>query len=979
MEFKKFFQTATGNPPYEYQVRLAEADPWPDLLEAPTGAGKTEAIVLAWLWRRRYGPTEVRAATPRRLAYTLPMRVLVEQTQERVEKWIKALGWEKEVGVHLLMGGETDNDWDLYPEREAVLIGTQDMLLSRALNRGYALGRARWPLPYGLLNNDCLWVFDEVQLMGSGLATTAQLAAFREKFGVWGRCPSLWVSATLRPDWLATVDFRSQVAGLKRHELTDGEWQANSGPLTTRLKAVKKLAPAKASALDPKHLAQEVLAAHQAGTLTLVVLNTVKKATAAYQALKALLQPAPKKSKKAAEQAPLVAAPELLLLHSRFRPPERQAKMQRLRQMQETGGIVIATQVVEAGVDMSARVLFTELSPWASFVQRVGRCNRKGEFKTAEVFWIDVDTTKKSNAVPYKAAELDAARAELILKKKAQYTADEPENLAKEICRAHRNGGLTLAVLNTVEKATAVYKALELLFQAESANATPELLLLDPTVCRDKMQRLQQMQKAGGVVVATQVQVIEAGVDVSAHVLFTELSPWASFVQRIGWCNHSGKFKTAEVFWIDVDTTEKSNAEPYEAAELDAARAELKNNVTIKDVGPRALRDYLAALSASRQQALYPHEAAHVIRRHTAQELFDTTPDLTDADIDISIYIRENDEHDVQVFWRTWEGDDPNQPEPQPAPARDELCPASLNKETRDWLKKQACWRWSFLEGRWQRADNIVPGQIYLLPADAGGYSPEKGFDPEAEEPVTPLNAIGQTPESNDGDPYSTERKIWQTIAAHTNQVVEELERILAALGASLTEKEVAELRHAARWHDWGKAYDVFQKALTAKAAPAFPLPDKLHRWGKSSGKSERYERPGFRHELASALGMLSLGHSDLSCYLVAAHHGKVRVSIRSLPNEKPAPEGRRFARGVWEGDSMPPVKLGGGVVAPAITFSLAPMELGLGADGRPSWAERVLQLLKDYGPFRLAYLEALLCAADRRASANARPEVSND
>ncbi len=67
-----------------------------------------------------------------------------------------------------------------------MLIGTQDMLLSRALNRGYALGRARWPLPYGLLNNDCLWVFDEVQLMGSGLATTAQLAAFRAKFGVWG-------------------------------------------------------------------------------------------------------------------------------------------------------------------------------------------------------------------------------------------------------------------------------------------------------------------------------------------------------------------------------------------------------------------------------------------------------------------------------------------------------------------------------------------------------------------------------------------------------------------------------------------------------------------------------------------------------------------------------------------------------------------------------------------------------------------------
>lgn len=410
MNYRRFFQTATGNPPYEYQVRLAEADPWPDLLEAPTGAGKTEAIVLAWLWRRRYGPARVRAATPRRLAYTLPMRVLVEQTQERVEKWIKALGWEKEVGVHLLMGGETDNDWDLYPEREAVLIGTQDMLLSRALNRGYALNRYRWPVQFGLLNNDCLWVFDEVQLMGSGLATTAQLAAFRETFGVWGRCASLWVSATLRPDWLATVDFRDRVNGLTAHGLTKSEWRDTNSDLAKRLKAEKVLRKAQFTTDDPKKLAGEIRSAHQDGQLTLVVLNTVKKATAMYEALKALLQPAPRKGKKAAAgQTPLVAAPELLLLHSRFRPPERQARMQRLRQMQETGGIVVATQVVEAGVDMSARVLFTELSPWASFVQRVGRCNRRGEYhdKEAKVFWINV---KDADSAPYSKDDLTHTR-----------------------------------------------------------------------------------------------------------------------------------------------------------------------------------------------------------------------------------------------------------------------------------------------------------------------------------------------------------------------------------------------------------------------------------------------------------------------------------------------------------------------------------------------------------------------------------------
>jgi hypothetical protein len=75
------------------------------------------------------------------------------------------------------MGGADDGEWDQHPERDAILIGTQDMLLSRVLNRGYGMSRYRWPVHFGLLSNDCLWVMDEVQNMGSGLVTTAQLAA----------------------------------------------------------------------------------------------------------------------------------------------------------------------------------------------------------------------------------------------------------------------------------------------------------------------------------------------------------------------------------------------------------------------------------------------------------------------------------------------------------------------------------------------------------------------------------------------------------------------------------------------------------------------------------------------------------------------------------------------------------------------------------------------------------------------------------
>lgn len=165
-------------------------------------------------------------------------------------------------------------------------------------------------------------------------------------------------------------------------------------------------------------------------------------------------------------------------------------------------------------------------------------------------------------------------------------------------------------------------------------------------------------------------------------------------------------------------------------------------------------------------------------------------------------------------------------------------------------------------------------------------------------------------------------------------------------------------------------------------------IPDKFKVWGKAEGTWKHYSRRHFRHELASALaallapdGQIPDERRDLIAYLVAAHHGKVRLSIRSLPNEtRPDSDGsgvqRRFARGVWDSDVLPETDLGG-VTAPAVTLSLEPMELGLCEQppfaGQPSWAERMLRLRDAIGPFRVAYLEAILRAADMRASANAK------
>jgi CRISPR-associated endonuclease/helicase Cas3 len=49
---------------------------------------------------------------------------------------------------------------------------------------------------------------------------------------------------------------------------------------------------------------------------------------------------------------------------------------------------------------------------------------------------------------------------------------------------------------------------------------------------------------------------------------------------------------------------------------------------------------------------------------------------------------------------------------------------------------------------------------------------------------------------------------------------------------------------------------------------------------------------------------------------------------------------------------------------------------LGLGKDGGASWTERALRLRDALGPFRLAYLEMLLRAADERGSEKAGKDL---
>ena len=356
-----------------------------------------------------------------------------------------------------------------------------------------------------------------------------------------------------------------------------------------------------------------------------------------------------------------------------------------------------------------------------------------------------------------------------------------------------------------------------------------------------------------------------------------------------------------------------------------------------------------------------------MIRKRDLIDLFDTDPDLSGFDVDVSLYIRDADDTDVRLFWRKVDADGPTSEEATPFSG--ELCPAPIGNAKKLLRRKGVrAWVWDTLLAQWRAVDkdSVFPGMTLMLDAACGGYDPEKGFDPAAKNTVEPAPASsGQEADRAIDNDEDTKIGVRVSLAKHSLHARDEAARLASQLEVTDFERDI--LVESALWHDLGKAHDVFKArcGLGQQDTPLAKTPD--YEW---RGTDER-NRPCFRHELASALAYLAnrdwKQEADLPAYLIAAHHGKVRMRLRALPNEKHAEDGRLFARGVWDGDKLPRTDLGD-MIVPETKLDLDIMQLGEGRLG-PSWSARCQALLKQYGPFRLAFLEALLRIADWRAS----------
>jgi hypothetical protein len=118
----------------------------------------------------------------------------------------------------------------------------------------------------------------------------------------------------------------------------------------------------------------------------------------------------------------------------------------------------------------------------------------------------------------------------------------------------------------------------------------------------------------------------------------------------------------------------------------------------------------------------------------------------------------------------------------------------------------------------------IVPGNIFWITADQGGYSFQMGWTPGSGAlvpnlliPVSDQPRKGKYEREEgfyDSDEWAAQRE-WRNLREHTDEVIAALGKILSSsAGLALTENERHVLNVAARWHDWGKVHPVFQSGL---------------------------------------------------------------------------------------------------------------------------------------------------------------------
>jgi CRISPR-associated endonuclease/helicase Cas3 len=389
------------------------------ILQAPTGAGKTRAALYPYLEnleglneKERWPQTRL----PLTCRYAVPMRVLATQFEREYHRYFEKMEqkrgtrfadrYTQKLGIAIpaIQTGEAAGD----PKFESLLtFCTIDQLLASFIGTPYAIGLGQANLNIGAVIGSYL-VLDEFHLYpldkggnGARMTTLAMLRLLKDL------SPFILMTATFSTRLLTRL---ANLLNARIVRVDDPEelQQIMQGRMRTLRQEDAPMTP------------EAILSAHDAARergagASLVVCNTVGRAQEMYLRLRHALEQEGRSTER------------LMLLHSRFTQQDRSHKSKELERWlgkdrwdkkgtflgEDT--IVVGTQVVEVGLNISAGVLHTELAPANSLIQRAGRCARFAQ-QRGDVIVYRIpprEEDKQPSYLPYDAHLCEATRAHL--------------------------------------------------------------------------------------------------------------------------------------------------------------------------------------------------------------------------------------------------------------------------------------------------------------------------------------------------------------------------------------------------------------------------------------------------------------------------------------------------------------------------------------------------------------------------------------
>lgn len=381
--FEMFFEAATGRAPYEWQRALAaevQEHGWRPRVEVPTGLGKTSCIhISVYELARQLASGEERTA-PLRIFHVIDRNSVVQQSAKDVrdlaaaintastpplavvrEALASALPEQREAGPALAFAVYRGTLRDGDPQRAfgaMVTTMTAHQFISRVLFRGFGVSPKTRPIEAGLAGIDSLVLLDEPHLSQPPLTALEDIRALQSHASAHGLRPLeiVTLGATQRP--VDAPDPERETLDLAEAAFEDPRTAGiRTGQRALTLSAV----PTKSDTAFAKRIADLVTDTRKVSPESRigVMVNTIAMAHAVAGLLRSKGD-----------------SPDVIT--SRVRPVDRRPPERSENEGVGRGSLVIATQCIEVGFDISFDHLITEACPLHTFVQRVGRLNRRG-------------------------------------------------------------------------------------------------------------------------------------------------------------------------------------------------------------------------------------------------------------------------------------------------------------------------------------------------------------------------------------------------------------------------------------------------------------------------------------------------------------------------------------------------------------------------------------------------------------------------